>query len=39
LNKALKDEQFALEQPSGAEVIHLGQTPSAAANGVDGHSQ
>ena len=39
LNKTLKDEQFALEQPSGAEVVHLGQTPSASANGVDGHSQ
>jgi outer membrane lipoprotein-sorting protein len=28
LNKALKDDQFALEQPPGAEVVHLGQSGS-----------
>ena len=34
LNKPLKDEQFALEQPSGAEVVRLGQSNSAqSANG------
>ena len=37
LNKALKDDQFALEQPSGAEVVHLGQSPPTAAKGTDGH--
>jgi outer membrane lipoprotein-sorting protein len=32
LNKPLTDDQFALEQPAGAEVVHLGQpNPSAAA--------
>ncbi len=31
INKALTDDQFALEQPSGADVVHLDQpTPSAA---------
>ena len=31
INKALTDDQFALEQPQGAEVVHLDQpTPSAA---------
>jgi outer membrane lipoprotein-sorting protein len=39
LNKPLKDEQFALEQPPGAEVVHLGQSPSASVKGTDGHSQ
>ena len=40
INKALKDEQFALEQPAGAEVVRLGQTPSeSSAKGSDGHSQ
>lgn len=39
LNKPLKDEQFALEQPAGAEVVHLGQSPSASVKGTDGHSQ
>ncbi len=39
LNKALKDEQFVLEMPSGAEVVHLGQSPSASAKSVDEHSQ
>jgi outer membrane lipoprotein-sorting protein len=31
INKALTDDQFALEQPAGADVVHLGQpNPSAA---------
>ena len=31
INKALTDDQFALEQPQGADVVHLDQpTPSAA---------
>ena len=31
INKALTDDQFALEQPAGADVVHLDQpTPSAA---------
>ncbi len=31
INKALTDDQFALEQPNGAEVVHLDQpNPSAA---------
>ena len=39
LNKALKDEQFALEQPAGAEVVHLGPSPTASVKGADGRSQ
>jgi outer membrane lipoprotein-sorting protein len=39
LNKPLKDEQFALVQPPGADVVHLGQSPSASIKGTDGHSQ
>jgi hypothetical protein len=27
INKPLRDDQFALQQPSGAEVVHLGQSP------------
>jgi hypothetical protein len=30
INKALKDEQFTLSQPPGADVVHLGQPSSAA---------
>jgi len=37
LNKLLKDEQFALEQPPGAEVVHLGQSNIDSARGTDGH--
>jgi outer membrane lipoprotein-sorting protein len=37
LNKPLKDEQFALEQPPGAEVVHLGQSSTDSAQGTDGH--
>jgi outer membrane lipoprotein-sorting protein len=31
INKPLRDDQFALEQPPGAEVVHLDQPPSRAA--------
>jgi len=34
LNKPLKDGQFALEQPPGAEVVRLGQTTSDSAKGT-----
>src|SRR3981189_3002019 len=37
LNKPLKDDQFALEQPPGAEVVHLGQSNSESPKGGDGH--
>jgi outer membrane lipoprotein-sorting protein len=36
LNRALTDEQFALEQPSGADVVHLDQSSSRAAKASDG---
>jgi outer membrane lipoprotein-sorting protein len=39
LNKPLKDEQFALEQPPGAEVVHLGHTNSDSAQNTDGHGK
>jgi outer membrane lipoprotein-sorting protein len=31
INKPLRDDQFALQQPPGAEVVHLDQPPSRAA--------
>lgn len=31
INKALTDDQFGLEQPQGADVVHLGQPNSGAA--------
>ncbi len=31
INKPLRDDQFALEQPPGAEVVHLDQPPSRAS--------
>jgi hypothetical protein len=31
INQPLRDDQFALEQPPGAEVVHLDQPPSRAA--------
>jgi outer membrane lipoprotein-sorting protein len=31
INKPLRDDQFALEQPPGAEVVHLDQPQSSAA--------
>jgi hypothetical protein len=39
LNKPLKDDQFALEQPPGAEVVHLGQSNSEPSKGSDGHGR
>ena len=39
LNRPLKDEQFTLEQPEGAEVVHLGQTSPDSAKGTDGHGK
>jgi len=36
MNRTLTDDQFALEQPPGAEVVHLDQSPSAAAKSSDG---
>jgi outer membrane lipoprotein-sorting protein len=39
LNKPLKDDQFALEQPPGAEVVHLGQSNSDSAQSTDGHGK
>jgi outer membrane lipoprotein-sorting protein len=35
LNKPLKDDQFALEQPAGAEVVRLGQSTSDSAKGAE----
>jgi hypothetical protein len=32
INKPLRDDQFALEQPPGAEVVHLGGPQSSAAH-------
>ncbi|PYX27161.1 MAG: hypothetical protein DMG80_19340 [Acidobacteria bacterium] len=37
LNKPLKDDQFALEQPPGAEVVRLGESNSAQT--TSGHGQ
>jgi len=39
MNHALSDDQFALEQPPGAEVVHLNQSDSAAAKSSDGHGK
>jgi hypothetical protein len=41
LNRPLQDEQFVLEQPPGAEVVHLGpqSTNSNAAKGTDRHGK
>ena len=36
MNRALTDDQFALEQPPGAEVVHLDQSHSAAAKSGNG---
>ncbi|MGD0214365.1 MAG: DUF4292 domain-containing protein [Terriglobales bacterium] len=35
INKTLTDDQFALEQPSGADVVRLGQTNSGEAKAPD----
>ncbi len=39
INRALTDEQFALEQPAGAEVVHLDQSNSSAAKTSDGRGK
>ena len=39
LNRALADDQFALEQPPGAEVVRLNQSNSSAAKNGDGHGK
>lgn len=39
INKALTDDQFALEQPAGAEVVHLGQSDPSTAKASDGQSK
>jgi outer membrane lipoprotein-sorting protein len=36
INKALTDDQFALEQPAGAEVVHLDQPSPSAAKALGG---
>src|ERR1019366_2094287 len=36
INKALTDDQFALEQPAGADVVHLDQSNSSAGKTSDG---
>jgi outer membrane lipoprotein-sorting protein len=38
-NKALTDDQFALEQPPGAEVVHLGQTSSGAVKAPESQNK
>jgi len=32
INSPLRDDQFALEQPPGAEVVHLDRPQSSAAH-------
>jgi hypothetical protein len=39
LNRPLTNEQFALEQPAGAEVVHLGQPSSDPSKGGQGLAQ
>jgi outer membrane lipoprotein-sorting protein len=39
INKALTDDQFALEQPSGAQVVRLDPSNSSAANAPNRQSQ
>jgi outer membrane lipoprotein-sorting protein len=39
MNRTLTDDQFALEQPPGAEVVHLDQSHSAAAKSGDGRGK
>lgn len=39
LNRALKDDQFTLEQPAGAEVVRLGQSSPNAARSTDSHAK
>jgi len=38
MNKPLKDEQFTLEQPVGADVVHLDRPQSSSVAGpVESH--
>jgi len=39
INKALTDDQFALDQPPGAEVVHLGGSNSSAARTLENQSK
>ena len=39
INKALTDDQFALEQPAGADVVHLDQPKPSAAKVSNGPSK
>jgi len=39
INKALTDDQFALEQPAGADVVHLDQPNPSAAKASKGPSK
>jgi hypothetical protein len=39
MNRTITDEQFALDQPPGAEVVHLDQSSSATAKGSDGRGK
>jgi hypothetical protein len=39
LNRPLTNEQFALEQPAGAEVVHLSQPSSNPSKGGQGLAQ
>jgi outer membrane lipoprotein-sorting protein len=38
INKPLTNEQFELEQPAGADVVHLGHDAGTATAGADGNS-
>jgi outer membrane lipoprotein-sorting protein len=39
INKTLTDDQFALEQPAGAEVVHIDQSNSSAPKAPDGQGK
>jgi outer membrane lipoprotein-sorting protein len=39
INKALTDDQFALEQPTGADVVHLDKPSPSAAKALSGPSK
>jgi outer membrane lipoprotein-sorting protein len=39
INKSLTDEQFALEQPAGADVVHLDQPNPSSAKVLDSQSK
>ena len=39
INKPLTDDQFVLEPPAGAEVVHLGQAGSSTPKTVDNPSK